>query len=295
MRNVDLIALLELGSTLVYEEANDHGTCPISLSQAGACARALSIKAKSAQRKRIDGTGARIFRAGSDRGKRLARAMELACKERDDVTIVGVEMDHWLTVGQWSVADADRIIDTLKGIHGESISVRGLFTSEGPSLQVLGHSDVVLRIGNTLHVVDFKTANEWALKKVNVNDHTSCNTSYLQQIACYSAALNDVAIKMGCVVGAPTLIFENKNSNELVGPVWLPAACIDQYADMGRANLAEALNAVLRGTPPVRPFAPDSKGKLPWNCDYCDVAADCWGDEIYNSKPGERIPKWVVR
>lgn len=301
--NVDLIGLLELGSVLVYEEENTHGTCPISLSQAGACERGVAIKAKTAQKRRVDGTGARIFQNGTDRGKRNARALELAVKARGqdlEVSIVGVEMEHWMHVHTCLATEAEEIVLRLAQIHGPKLSIRMRATA-GPlaSIEVLGHSDVVLRVGNTLHVVDFKTMNQWALKKINAEDYRTAQEASLIQIACYTECLKDVrnwplGDSRNPLVGDACLIFEDSNDKDYVGPVWLPVDAMGEYVEKGRRNLTAALNSVLSGKLPDRPFGPDEKGKLSWRCNYCDVASECWGDLIYNAEPSKRIPSWVV-
>lgn len=282
----DIKHALEVGSLMLYESVDSDHSCPIRLSNAGACVRSVQLRTTPGRERALDGQTSRIFKNGHDRGAALAEALKLGLGPDIEIEC---EAEHWLNVGEWPLVRFDEF--KTKGLDCLP-TVRLATAPAGINAFVRGHSDVFFRMapGGRSMIGDFKTTNEWALKRINPDDPTTLNESYVTQVSCYTLA----EIDAGRAMDEPFLMFENSNTKELVGPCWIPMSMVEKYGELGRANLRTAVQHMLDHNLADR-FTPDEKRMLPWQCNYCSVWQHCWGDSVENTKPGERMPKLRLR
>lgn len=228
MKTNELRAALDDGAVKRYL-AEQTKSGPFRMSAAGDCARKLALLAGGAEPEPVTAGQVRIFGHGSLRGRELA--LDLAAG-------LGPE---------WTARTEVEV----------SLMVAGV--------TVLGHLDVLL-IGPDERriVVEYKTMNEWAWKRVSESDPLSISEHYRAQGALYAVAAEASELHFVC---------ESKNDGKHK-IVSIPPEQVLKDERFARLNLATAILAHrVREIPD--PLPADGSGSLPWRCNYCSVWQTC--------------------
>lgn len=302
----NLEALLDAASLAYYNEDIDNkGAIPLRVSSAGSCPRATLIKMLGeAQERDLDPLGSRIFSLGSQRGEAHARGLALhaASLDHDERFMVLPEKQVWITVpapagrGPWTKHELDTLTNYLneKGDPDAPLRI-------GPNGEVLvrGHADCVLvdRNGDAT-LIEFKTARSYALKGIDPDRIETVNESYLVQVALYAHGLTSnerLLTGAGMRLKSAAIVFEEKDSQELTIVRFNDVSVLQPWAELGLRNLSDIVSAFVDGRELPRPYQPNEKGFLPWQCNYCTVAQHCWKDRSWrDAQPTGRIPKGCV-
>lgn len=275
----DLKEAIDRGSVLTEGEREGG---PLRLSAGLACARKLALVGTGTPEKGLDAIGARVFRAGRDRGAAHAAGLLEALGGKG--VVVEHEVEVWLP------------------IPGTEGFARGLCAGEDPALrvsesgvlEVRGRIDVSLRKGGRTTVVEFKTASEYAFDKVDASDWRTTSEEYVGQVGAYVMGLQHTRGLDAFTDCA--LVYEHKDSAE-IKVVWIPFEAALAFGMRVQANLREAAKAIASGdaTLAKRAFGlrdPSKNTRLDWHCEWCSVAATCWAGKGLTSKKGRgRMPE----
>lgn len=296
--------LLDAASLAYYRLQNETFVrFPIRLSAAGSCPRALRLKMDGTPERPLDPTGARIYTLGNQRGSALEKGLELVSKEMKGAIQVLTQTNVRLRIphpsgGRWSEPDMDRLHTEFAlfsgaiGVNRDDLPIS--LDRQAGEVWVHGHPDVVLvnEIGEAC-VLDFKTANPFALKKLDPERIETVSEGYLVQLATYVSAINQ---QSGIVtVTSAAIVYEDKADQEHVIVPIRHVGALQPYLETGITNIQSVLKAVIDDVPLARPFSPSESGLLPWQCNYCDVCEACWKEKGWeNTAPSARIPKGRV-
>jgi len=147
-----------------------------------------------------------------------------------------------------------------------------------PGLLVEGHIDGLVPHpeDGSLLLLELKTMSPYGFEKLQKGEEVE--RSYLVQVNLYLEALLPEGIDRALFVAL------NKADGNLHTRI-LPFD--PALAEEGKENLRKALTL-----PPEaieRPYAPDEKGRLPWQCAYCEFWAHCWPEAKPNGERGKPI------
>ncbi len=266
----DLEACLDRGSIALQKQ---EGRCPVRLSSSLDCARKIALRALKTHERPLDPEGARIFRTGHDRGASHVEALKALVGDKlDHPAVWAAEHETWLSVPM----DNELALRAEQVLWERFGSTDCSFVAEGsPVPKVRGRIDVALKHQGRYTIGDFKTVAEYGFEKVDPDDWKTVNETYLGQLGAYCKAF--IETENLDALTDPCVIYEHKDTSRMK-VVWVPLATALEYGQAAQKNLAAVLTAIAQGkeasVPPA--FGPDSKGKLPWNCRYCEVVETCW-------------------
>lgn len=278
--DLDLAALIDQGSILTEGEREGG---PLRLSAGLACPRKLALVGTGAPEKALDAIGARVFRAGRDRGAAHAAGLLKALEGKG--CVLEAEVEVWLPIPGLGK-------EVAYGLTcGDDPALR---LSEDGTLEVRGRLDVTLRRGGRTTVVEFKTASEYAFDKVDASDWHTASEEYVGQVGAYAMGLRHT--KGLDALTDCALVYEHKDSAE-IKVVWIPIEAALEYGKRVQANLCEAARAIAAGDPKLakRAFGlrdPSKSTRLDWHCEWCAVASVCWKEHGLTSRKGRgRMPE----
>lgn len=139
-------------------------------------------------------------------------------------------------------------------------------------VEIVGAIDGRCIVGGEEYVVEIKSAGDYGFKKMLKGD---LDYSYACQATAYQHALG---------LKKTLFLIYNKNTSHL-------QELIFHYDPFIWAEIEARFAKVLASTPeklPAREYAPNDKGKLPWQCSYCSSVELCHPEhkvEFENNKP----------
>ena len=124
---------------------------------------------------------------------------------------------------------------------------------------IAGRADIIVSLGNELHVVDIKSINDYAFKLLKEGSREP-DEGYVKQLNLY---MHFFGIKKGF------LLFDNKNTQELLEvPVpynqELALQCIERFK-----RIKEMIEKN------IMPEKPQFSDNEKWKCDYCAYKSEC--------------------
>jgi hypothetical protein len=125
---------------------------------------------------------------------------------------------------------------------------------------VEGHPDGILELDGEEILVECKSMSSYSFKEF---EKGILEEAYELQIQAYLAALG---LSRACVVAL------NKDAGVLAEQTHR----IDHEKGLDILNRIKTLRASTKENLPARPYAPDEKGHLPWQCLYCAYWQTCW-------------------
>jgi len=222
---------------------------------------------------------------------RLSNALACVRKLYMLETGMAVEQDlsaETLRIFELGTARGATIAEALiVGMEGWEARAEATVILNVAGYDVPGHVDLLLERkgpdGRERTLVEVKTMNPYAWKLVREDDALTVSDQYRAQIGCYWEAL-----------GQPEdvfLIAENKATSEHKIVPFGGAALEAGYV-AGCSNLKQAIEAIRDKMIPERPFGPNEKGELPWQCGYCSVWEQCWDGQV-EQVPGKKKLRMV--
>ncbi len=293
----DLVERLQRGAVRrMHERDSARSGFPLRLSAAGKCREALVLQMLQGPKDEVlTHRSAMTFMHGILRGEENQFA--LSAELDNDVDDTFIEPPLRLKIGMaGELFDPAVLLEHAEAQWGGPIPV----DMEGDgSVSVLGHADLLYQVGGKVEIVELKTAHPFSAKKMRSKE--GVNDGYIAQMAAYCAA----AVDEGHEVTGCHLIVEAKDDHTL-NELWFPWEELlpiahgvrDRFRAVLREYATESLGDALL-TPTqwertqsrmMRDHAPDSNGKLPWQCCYCDQLKTCWNPTSITYKDGTSGP-----
>jgi len=282
----------------------------LRLSSSGGCAAALALKGSTRGIREVDEKGSRIFELGHQRGESLLNALKLGMDSlsmSEEVPTITAELPVRMKIGDAS--DPMKLLALADAFPGMVSDVRhereadGSIKSATASLYAKGHLDGFIQGAKFDRVVEIKTMNPFVIKKVEEDKIGTVNENYITQLACYETALVEMGITTWERLLPGLFICEDK-ANCALKLVELPHDQAKLYAGRAKARFARVVQYLAEfhthngltdpGVADLREYAPDGNGKLPWQCNYCDVAKLCWGSRLKSTESKAAKPQLYV-
>jgi len=299
----DIQALTQEGILTNHLAANENrNNCPLRLSSAGKCKRQVALKTSLAEERPLDYEAAAMFSHGNMRGEQMAAGLVTAATAKQ--MAVMLETEHWLEIpnpdsddGLWDTKMTGELFAVLDGMFGEKdLPVRFTVVEARCHIEVRGRSDAILiDTDSKVTVVENKTMNPYSFKRTVNDPDEKIDAAYKCQLASYVVAFEEENPEVEMM--DPVFLFEDKAFHANFKHHTPVEEMRDLVNTMVRPQYALLFKAIVAGKQrEVSPdFGPNQSGKLPWNCNYCDVAAACWRNAgLTNKKPGQRIPEYFV-
>ncbi len=161
-------------------------------------------------------------------------------------------------------------------ISGRIIPVYGQLESVfrvAPGKEVLCHFDGIgQRHDDSYDLLEFKSASNYGFQKFVKNEPLD----YLNQAHAYM--MTEMCKHFN--VKKVNFVFLRKETSHIFSREY------DYDHEIAKQVTIDYLLSIARDIP-LRPYGPDSKGKLPWQCSYCPYVTKCWdAKKVYrNNKP----------
>lgn len=127
---------------------------------------------------------------------------------------------------------------------------------------IVGHPDGIVTISGNSYLLEVKSMSSFSFKDF---EQGILDEGYRYQINAYMSALS---------LSKAIVIALNKDAGVLSEMI----VSRDDLIVADIKNRIKTLKAVTKDTLPERPYQPDDKGRLPWNCLFCSHHQTCWPD-----------------
>lgn len=177
----------------------------------------------------------------------------------------GKERDARASMIFWTGDLVELTIVSLAKIAGCRIAFSGFNQTRvsfqvSESIHIEGHPDGLLFEDGNIYLIEIKSMSSYGFEKFEKGE---IDDAYLAQVNGYMDALS--------VDKCVFIAFNKENGvmHEIV--LTRDSAIVSQV----RGNLLSVLNSTPEELP-ARPYKPDQKNILPWNCLYCSYWGKCW-------------------
>lgn len=287
-------------------DRSDEQQCPIRLSNAGACARAMAFAIHRARhdnwvrefppktcRTLITGTDAGIRNASLFVDTMYSCAASVGFSDARAEGTVSLRLDDNLSAQERT--EAVRLMHQIYLKEEEPASWLPLWVDHG-SLYVTGHTDLTfVDDAGDLWVVDFKIKGSYGYRQLAKEgpDHT-----YVAQVQAYMAAIDEGEdlVYSGNVKGM--LVYENRDTSdvcafEVPAPDNFQIGNIqDKFVTVIKSMLADDPHPVAMGHIPELKTtkAIGEHWALPWSCNYCPHWMKCLANRTWINHNKTEIP-----
>jgi len=272
------------------------GDFPMRGSALAKCPREMGHLLRGMPRAEVTPRQKRTFEVGHQRGEALGEAFSLGLKAKhgDDPKVEWYE-EYRCRIptgiyGQQACAIFQKALEQAGGGQSKVPMAVG-----GPDdrLFILGSIDALFVNHKTklIWVIDWKTKHSFGFKKLG---DEGVDLSYLVQVGAYVKAMR--AQFPGYEIRA-AVYYEDKNDAKhkaLEIDLESDDHLVDEYIQKNEVQLR---NWLLGGPVPDPGYAPNDKGSLPWQCNYCSVGPDrgkCFDGVVDQRQAGKDIPSWKV-
>ena len=295
----ELVNLVDAGELTKPDDF--EGQFPMRGSALGKCARALTHLMAGHPKEDVDARRRRIFEVGHQRGEALGEALSRGLTLKHGPNGTGdVEWHEEFRVKipmPFTPEEGKDIYDTaLEWVEGDTDKLPMHYNVQTGRFCLLGSLDflVLNKVTKEAVVIDWKTKHSFGFRRLS---DEGIDMGYLVQVGGYVEGLIEMGIPRDRI---RAFVYYECKDDQKHRPLELEVndAFVCENVESMIEEKAEALRLWRFGSHAPAGYEPNEKGKLPWNCNYCDVgpvAGGCFkGTLTDDRRGGADVPSWTV-